>query len=105
MPNILSRIFGPANLASGTSTPFTGTTGHTYTLRNIRVVNGSAAAILFKLGIGGVLDANLIIPQISIPAGGILNHDCFIVMAGTETLQANTGGTGLTLTVSGLDQS
>jgi hypothetical protein len=105
LANTLSRIVGPVNVGNGTSTIFTGTGAHTYTLRNIRIVNNTAAAVIVKLGIGGVTDALLIMPPISIPAGGILNHDCFVVLSGTETLQANAGATGTTITVSGLDQS
>ena len=104
MADTLSRIVGPVNLANGTSTVFTGTSAHTYTFKNIRIVNNTAAAVSVKLGIGGVTDALLIMPPISIPAGGILNHDCMVVIAGTETLQANTTATGTTITVSGLDQ-
>ncbi len=105
MPNTLARPAGPANAASGTSTVLTVTSSHTYTIRNIRYVNNTAAAITVKFGIGGVTDALLIIPAISIPAGGMLNHDCFIVMTTGETLQINTTATGGTVTVSALDQS
>ena len=104
MADTLSRIVGPVNLANGTSTAFTGTTSHVYTMRNIRIVNNTAASVTVKVGIGGVTDALLILPPVAIPAGGFLNHDCFVVMSGTETLQANTTATGTTITVSGLDQ-
>lgn len=105
MADVLSRIAGPTNVGNGTNTIFTGTTAHTYTIKNIRIVNNTAAAVTVKIGIGGVTDGVLIMPPISIPAGGILNHDCFVVMSGTETLQTNASATGTTITVSGLDQS
>jgi len=105
MADTLSRIVGPVNLASGTSTVFTGTAAHTYTIRSIRIVNNTAAAVTVKLGIGGVTDALLILPPTSIDAGGWTEFDGVLVMSGTETLQANTTATGTTITVAGLDQS
>jgi hypothetical protein len=105
MANLLARLLGPVNIANGTSTLFTGVAAHTYTLRNIRIVNNTAAAITVRLGIGGVTDALLITPPITIPAGGFINHDCFIVMSGAEALQAIATATGTTITISGLDQS
>lgn len=105
MADTLSRLAGPANAASGTSTMFTGTTAHTYTIKRIRLVNTTAAAITVKVGVGGVADANLIMPAISIDAGGFMDSNDFLVLSGTETLQINTSATGITYTISGLDQS
>ena len=105
MADVLSRIVGPVNLASGTSTVFTGTAAHTYTIRSIRVVNATPAAVTVKLGIGGVTDALLVLPATSIDAGGWAEFDGVLVLSGTETLQANTTATGTTITVAGLDQS
>lgn len=104
--NKLSRLAGPANAASGTSTLFTGSASHIYTIKNIRVVNNTAGSITFKIGIGGVTDALLIVAAITLAAGDTYVDDTnMVVMAGAETLQINTTATGLTVTVSGLDQS
>lgn len=105
MADILSRIVGPANLANGTSTVFTGTAAHTYTIKHISLVNTTAAAITITLGIGGVAAANQILPATSIDAGGSAEFDGLLILTGTETLQANASATGVTITVSGLDQS
>ncbi len=105
MTDILERLAGPANIANGTSTVFTGTGAHTYTIKNIRVVNNTAGSITLKLGIGGVTDALLILPATAIGAGESGEFDGVLVLAGTETLQANATATGLTITVSGMDQS
>lgn len=105
MANTFSRIVGPANIANGTSTLFTGTAAHVYVIRNIRIVNNTGGAITVKLGIGGVTDAVLIMPAVSIPAGAIYEDDGMIVLSGTETLQANASATGATFTASGVDQS
>jgi hypothetical protein len=104
--NVLKRIVGPANMSSGTSTIFTGTGSHRYTIKNIRVVNNTAGAITFKLGIGGVTDALLIGAAITLAAGDTFVDDTnMVVLEGTETIQANTSATGLTVTISALDQS
>lgn len=105
MADILKRLFGPVAIASGASTLFTGTAAHTYTIKNIRVVNTDPVnARTLILGIGGVAAANQILPQISIDAGGSAEFDGLLVLSGVETLQASASGTGLTITASGLDQ-
>lgn len=103
--DILSRLAGPANVASGTSTIYTGTALHTYSIRSIRIVNNGTAVITIKLGIGGVTDAVLILQAIAIQPGGYYHDDGLFILSGTETLQANASASGLTITVCGLDQS
>lgn len=110
MGNTLKRIAGPSqNGSTGDYTVFTGTASHVYTIRNIRVVNPTGSAAVIKFGIqtsAGTLNAaDLILPATTIPAGGILNHDCFVVFSGTEVIRANVDtANALTVTVSGLDQ-
>jgi hypothetical protein len=103
--NRAKRLAGPANIASGTSTIFTGTASHDYTVRSIRIVNNTSAPITVKLGIGGVTDALLILPAIVIPAFDLYHEECLFILTGTDTLQANASASGLTITVCGLDQS
>ncbi len=105
MPATLSRIAGPANLALGTATIFTGTTAHIYSIRSIRIVNNTSASITVKVGIGGVTDAILIVPALPIAPGAAYHETGLFVLSGTETLQANTTATGLTCTVCALDES
>lgn len=106
MPDVLSRIVGPVAVASGTSTLFTGTAAHRYSIKSIRIINTDTAnAKTISLGIGGVAAANLILPTVTIDAGGWAEWDGLISLNGVETLQANASATGLTITVSGLDQS
>lgn len=104
MADILKRLFGPVNIANGTSTLFTGTGGHVYTIKNITLVNNGTVSITVKLGIGGVADANLILPATPLGPGESGQFDGLLVMTGAETFQANATATGLTITVSGLDQ-
>jgi len=105
MATQLKKLAGPANAATATSSIFTGTSGHYYAIKNLRYVNNTAAAITVKFGIGGTADANLLIPSTSVPAGGMLNHDCYVVLEQTEVLHINVSATGGTYTVSGVDTS
>jgi hypothetical protein len=105
MANLLGRLLGPVNLANGTATAATVPASHTWTLKHIRIVNNTAAAITVKVGIGGVTDAKLFVQAISIPAGETYVENLQITMIAAETLQANTTATGLTITVNGIDQT
>jgi hypothetical protein len=100
----LSRLYGPAQPGSGTVTLFTVTTSHVYTIRSIRIVNNGTTAITVKVGIGGVTDALLILPTLSIPPANAYHDDGLFVLTGAETFQVNSSASGLTITVSGLDQ-
>lgn len=108
MADTLKRIFGPANIASGTSTVFAGTAAHTYTFKHISVVNDSGAAITVKMGIqavaGALADSDLFLPLTTIEAGGMANFDGMMVMSGTEVIRAETSASGLTISGHGLDQ-
>jgi hypothetical protein len=104
MADILKRLLGPVNIANGTSTLFTGIAAHVYTIKNITIVNNTAASITLRLGIGGVADANLILPSVPIGPGEQAQFDGLLVLTAVETIQANASATGLTITISGLDQ-
>jgi hypothetical protein len=105
MADTLSRLVGPATVVSGTSTIFTGTAAHVYTIKTVLIENNTGGSITAKLGIGGVADANLILRSIAIGTSEEAVFNGLLVLAGTETIQANTSGSGLTITISGLDQS
>jgi hypothetical protein len=105
MADTLARILGPSNIGNGTTTLFTGTAAHTYTIKHIIVVNNTAGSITLRLGIGGVADSNLILKPTAIAAGEHTEFTGLLVMAGTETLQAIATATGMTITISGLDQT
>lgn len=104
MADTLKRLAGPANVASGTSTLFTGVAAHVYTVKHMSIVNNTATDINIKLGVGGVADANLILPNSTVVAGGEAEWSGLLVLTGAETLQAVASASGLTFTMSGLDQ-
>lgn len=101
-----SRLAGPANAASGTSTAFTGTTAHTYVIRSIFFANNTSGPITIKIGIGGVADSNLILAETVVQSKDtfVMTPD-MLVLSGTETLQINASASGGTITVNGVDAS
>jgi len=103
--NQLSRLVLAA-AASGTSTLFTGTASHIYTIKKIKVVNTDAVnSKTFQLFVNGSAAANAITPVLTLDPGGYAEDDEFLVLAGTDTLQITTSATGITVSVYGLDQS
>ena len=104
MADTLSRIAGPSNIPSGTNTLFTGLANHVYTIKKILIVNNTGSARTIKLGINVSTDDHLILPTVSIDAGGWAEFDGMEVLTGAETIQAVADGTGMTFSMAGLDQ-
>jgi hypothetical protein len=108
MTDALSRIVGPTNT---TGTVFTGVTGHTYTIKYIRIVNGTTGSISVGIGIGGTGAANQILPPTAIGAGESAEFDGVLTVAGAtgatgaDTIQMTSGSSGATITISAMDQS
>lgn len=73
-------------------------------IKNMRIVNTSASATTIKIWQGGTADANVILPAVSIDAGGFAEFDGTITMAASTTLSAQAGAaTSITLTIYGLE--
>jgi hypothetical protein len=104
----LDRIAGPQEVASGTSTLFTGTAAHVYTIKHMTLVNPTAGAITVKMGIqasaGTLENDELILPEAIIDPGGLAEWSGLLVLTGTEVVRATASAAGLTFTMSGLDQ-
>lgn len=109
MADTITRIVGPAALSSGTGTAFTGSSGYTYTLREMTITNPSATDVTVKLAIqasaGSIADSEVILPTSTIEAGGMAEWNGFKVLSGTEVIRYTVSGNGLTFTASGLVQS
>ena len=104
MADTLATLSGPAAVASGTSTLFTVPALHTYTIVTILILNRNASARTVKLGVDGVADGNLITPPVALAQNEQGVGSFKLSLAAGKTLQVNTDGTGVTVTVSGLDQ-
>lgn len=100
----LSRFVGPADVGNGTTTVYTVPSSHTQTIKNIRIVNATSGSISIALGIGGVANANLVLPSTALGAGESCEFDGVLTLASGETVQASTSADGLTITISGMDQ-
>lgn len=109
MADALKRLFGPANLASGLSTVYTGVAAHTATIKTMTIVNTTAAAISVALFIkstsASTAAADEILPSAVIEAGGFAMCDSPQMISGVEYLLAVASATGLTITGHGLDSS
>ena len=105
MADTLVRLLGPTNIPEGNSILFTGLQGHIYTIKNILVTNNTVSPISLSLGVNGLENSNLILPNASIDAGGWADGDGLLVLANTDTLQASSDLDGLAITISGLDQA
>ncbi len=102
--DVLSRLAGPANAASGDNTVFTPDPGHQGWLQQIKIVNNTAAKITVKVGINASSDASLIMPAIGVPARGMVSQATFDVLNDTDSLIVNASATGSTVTIMGYDR-
>lgn len=102
--DVLSRLAGPINAASGDNTVFTPDEGHKGWVLRIVVANNTAAKVTIKIGINSSADANLIFPAIGVPARGTLDRETFHILSDADSLIVNASATGATVTVSGYDR-
>lgn len=75
-------------------------------VKSMRIVNYSGAAATIKLwhGTGGAADANVILPEVSVDAGGFAEFDGTLTMAAADIIYAQAGTvTSITLTIYGLE--
>jgi hypothetical protein len=101
--NRLRRLVGPQTASTGTIG--TVPVNHTWILRYIKFLNPTAAAITFKMGIGGTADANLIIQNIIVPAGEAYREYMHVTVLAAETVQITVTGAGGTILINGIDQN
>lgn len=73
-------------------------------IKHMRIVNLDTVPRWVKMWQGGTADANIILPQVSIPAGGWMEFDGVITMEATSQLSAQVEIIGkITLTVEGVE--
>ena len=103
MADTYKRIYqGQLSTASGVV--YTVPSGTQAILKSIRIVNTSANATTAKLWNGGSADSNVILPPISIDAGGFGEFDGTLTMTAGDTLVAQAGAnSSITLTIYGLE--
>jgi len=102
--DVLSRLAGPINAASGDNTIFTPNEGHQGWVRSIKVVNNTAAKVTIKVGINSSSDSSLIIPAVGVPARGMIERQTFDILEDDDSLIVNASATGTTVTINGFDR-
>lgn len=102
MPRIAKRLAGPALITNAAATKYTVPASTLTIVRHVHVQNPTAAAVTFTMSIGADAAGTRIFDAYSIPAGTVLDHFCFYVLAAAEIIQALAGTTNvMTLTIDG----
>lgn len=101
------RLAGPVAAASGDNTVYTVPDNHRVEITRVKIVNNSAAKVTVKVGINGSSDADLVFPEIGVPAKGMVDQETYDVLkavdSSIDTLVVNADAVGVTVTVSGID--
>ena len=105
--NLIVPLVKPVAVAAGTSTLYTPTAAHVYTVKKMRFTNTDTVnSKTFQLFVGGATQDKAITPVFTVDPGGFAESDDFVVLnAAADTLQVIASATGLTFCMYGLDQS
>lgn len=91
-------------VSSSAATVYTSPSGTQAIIKHIRIVNTDTVPRWIKLWNKGTADANLILPQTSIAAGGWAEFDGTITMAAADTIAAQAEvSSKITLTIHGAE--
>ena len=83
-----SRLGGPTQLGTSTTTIATAASGHTYVIKQVVITNTDTVERTFTLSIGSAATAaNRVIDTMPIGANDTIIWDTALVLAATETLE------------------
>lgn len=83
-----SRLGGPTQLGTSTTTISTAASGHTYVIKQVVITNTDTVERTFTLSIGSAATAaNRVIDTMPIGANDTIIWDTALVLAATETLE------------------
>lgn len=104
MPDVVKRL-GLAAIGTTATTVYTVPAATTTTIRHLRIVNSTAAAVTVVMSIGlDAIGTRIIGTGTQVGANGYIDISGAIVLNATETLQATAGAaTALTVVVSGVE--
>ncbi len=102
--DVLSRLAGPVNAASGDNTIGAPDERHKWWIKSVKIVNNTAAKITIKVGISASTDSSLIFPTVSVPARGMMDIETFDVLSDADSLVVNASTGGATVTITGFDR-
>ena len=102
-----SRLGGPTQLGTSTTTLFTVTTGHTFVVKQIIIANTDTVDRTVTLAIGSAATAaNRIMSSWPIGANDVMVWDTALVLLTTETLQGlSDTASKVNVTVVGWDKT
>lgn len=103
MPDTYKRLY-QGQVPSGVTLLYTVPSGATAIVKSIRAVNTTASGVTIKFWNGGTTNANVILPAITIDAGGFADFDGTITMAASDTIYGQAGSsTSITVSIYGLE--
>jgi hypothetical protein len=98
--SFIQRPVGPVALnVSAMATYYVVPAGHTFQLRNILVCNTNSVARVFSLSVAG----QMIFNNQRIEANDFVPWDGFMLLKALEVVQAQSDGSGVTLSISGVE--
>jgi uncharacterized Ntn-hydrolase superfamily protein len=102
-----SRLGGPTQLGTSTTTIVTAASGHTYVVKQIIIANTDTVDRTVTLAVGSAATAaNRIMSALPIGANDLIVWDTALVLAATETLQGlSDTASKVTVTVVGWDKT
>lgn len=105
MASTLKKLGQQTLTGSGTQDTLYTVPGSTQAIvKHISVVNYSASACTIKMWHDGTANSNLILPPVSIDAGGFAEFEGEIVMEAADTLKAEGGAaSSITITLHGVE--
>lgn len=103
MADTYKRIY-QGELSTSSGVIYTVPSGTQAIIKSMRIVNTSASETTIKLWNGGSSNANVVLPPVTIDAGGFAEFDGTLTMTSGDTLVAQAGAnTALTMTIYGLE--
>jgi hypothetical protein len=104
MPDIRTRLFGPALLTNAAATVFTSPSNTTTIIKHLRVSNPSGSPVNFTMSIGADAAGTRVYGAVTVPAGGAIEAFCMYVVNEAEIVQAfGSSNNVLVLTLDGVE--
>lgn len=102
MPRIASRLYGPAQVATGPATVYTVAALQNIIVRHIHIQNPSASAVTFTMSIGASAAGTRLFDAYSIGANQVFDHFCMYTLTVAEVIQLAAGTNNiLVITING----
>lgn len=104
MPDIRTRLFGPALLTNAAATVYTAPANTLSVIKHLRVSNPSGSSVNFTMSIGADAAGTRVYGAAAVAAGGSIEAFCMYVLEEGEVVQAFGSTTNvLVLTLDGIE--